>query len=136
MRIHVMGHRNVAAQAEELKKELGVHVWSTSTGKIRALMESYRDDPTTAKPAPTSQYSWSTSVFQTSNGLNWPPGTLTIFVYETWGLRFAIGRAQFPDLVVAAWLWVGSLEAARSGMTSQNMSQALLNEAKEIMWPI
>ena len=41
-----------------------------------------------------------------------------------------------PDLIVAGWLWVESLLAARGGMSSQNMSQALLNEAKEIMWPI
>jgi len=43
---------------------------------------------------------------------------------------------SFPDLIVAGWLWVESLLAARGGMSSQNMSQALLNEAKEIMWPI
>ena len=137
MRLHLVGHHTLAAQAETLKRELGVQPWSVAAGRIRALMEFFGDDPNSVKPAPTSQRSWSTAGFESPHGgPEWPRGDLTIFVYETWGLRFVIGRASFPDLVVAGWLWVDSLQAARGGMSSQNMSQALLNEAKEIMWPI
>jgi len=52
-------------------------------------------------------------------------------------LRFAIARVEVPgDAVIGALLLVETQAVAAKGLTSRNLSLALLAKVEELVWPI
>ena len=62
---------------------------------------------------------------------------VAIYVFEAWGLRFAIARVEVSDdAVIGALLLVETQAVAAKGLTSRNLSLALLAKVEELVWPI
>jgi len=80
-----------------------------AVARIRALLESFDEDPANLEPAPVAHQSWTQGVMlNVSRGearSTAVPAQVTIYIYEAWSLRFAIARVELPDdVVVGAWL--------------------------------
>jgi hypothetical protein len=107
-----------------------------AVAKIRALLESFDENPAWLEPAPAAQQRQWVTVFGEKRTVAWR-AEVTIYIYEAWGLRFAIARVELPnDTVVGALLMVETQAAAATGLASQNLSLALLRKVEELLWPI
>jgi hypothetical protein len=113
-----------------------------AVAKIRALLESFDEDPAELGPAPVDQVDWTEGIplnVQRNAGTTsrLVAGHVAIYVYEVWGLRFAIARVQFPgNAIVGAWLMVETRVAVATGLSSRNLSLALLAKVEELIWPV
>jgi hypothetical protein len=141
MPFRIIGHPDLEQQVAQV-------LWAdrrqgpVAVAKIRALLESFDEDPGEVEPAPVVRQTWNEGVtLQTKRdergSLSPVAAKVTIYVYEVWSLRFAVARVEFPEkAVVAAWLMVETQAAAAAGLTSQNLSLALLEQVQELIWPI
>jgi hypothetical protein len=142
MRFQVIGHPDLDAQVSDVLRADPVK-GPVRIARIRAVLESYDEDPSELEPAPVAQQSWvkGVTLYVQGEGDASPRPMLdvpvSIYVYEAWSLRFAIARVQLlEEFVVGAFLMVDTMEAAtKSKITSENLSLALLAKAEELTWP-
>lgn len=141
MRFRLIGHPDLEQQVPK------VFVADPKQGpvvvaKIRALLESFDENPAELEPAPVAQQNWTEGVRlkaqrdedSTSRSV---AGHVGIYVYEAWALRFAIARVELPgDSIVGAWLMVETRVSAATGLASRNLCLALLAKVEELVWPI
>ena len=141
MRFEVIGHPALEVQVAEVfaanRKDGPVAI-----ARIRGLLESFDEEPALLAPAPIAQANWGEGVALTGQGRQEVVpravhAPVCIYVYEAWQLRFAIARVEFLDgAVVAAWLMVETRSQAAHGISSGNLSMALLAKVEELLWPI
>ncbi|MGP0072527.1 MAG: hypothetical protein ACLPWF_11420 [Bryobacteraceae bacterium] len=140
MSFRLIGHPDLEQQVPKVFAEDPKH-GPVAVAKIRALIESFREDPAELAPAPVAQVEWTEGVrlnVQRSEDAksSLVAAHVTIYIYEDWGLRFAIARVEFPEhAVVGALLMVETQVAAATGLASQNLSVALLAKVEELIWP-
>src|SRR5271170_1409450 len=120
MRFRLIGHPDLEQQVPK------VFVANPKQGpvavaRIRALLESFDEDPAELEPAPAVQQEWTEGVtLDAQRGEDATSSAVAahvrIYIYEAWSLRFAIARVEFPgDAVVGAWLMVETRVAAATG---------------------
>jgi hypothetical protein len=112
-----------------------------AVAKIRALLESIDEGAADLEPAPVAQQSWEEVTVHAQSDdetTSRPvPAQVEIYVFEAWGLRFAIARVEVPgDAVIGALLLVETHAVAAKGLTSRNLNLALLAKVEELVWPI
>jgi hypothetical protein len=141
MTFRIIGHPDLDHQVPEVLAA-DPKRGPVAVAKIRALLESIDEGAADLEPAPVAQESWPTGVtvhVQRNNEASSRPvpAQVAIYVFEAWGLRFAIARVEVPgDAVVGALLLVETEEAAARGVGSRNLSLALLAKVEELVWPI
>jgi hypothetical protein len=140
MRFRLVGHPDVESQVPKVFAADPKN-GPVAVARIRALLESFDEDPAWLEPAPVAQQRWTQAVMLNASRdearAGAVPAHVTIYVYEAWSLRFAIARVMLPgDTVVGALLMVESQVAAATGVASQNLSLALLAKVEELIWPI
>jgi hypothetical protein len=141
MRFRIIGHPDLDEQVPQVLAA-DPKRGPVSVAKIRALLESIDEGAADLEPAPVAQQSWETGVKvhaqrddeETSRLVQ---AQVAIYIFEAWGLRFAIARIEVPgDAVVGAWLLVETQAVAVKGLASRNLSLALLAKVEELVWPI
>ena len=140
MRFRLVGHPDVESQVPKVFAADPKN-GPVAVARIRALLESFDEDPAWLEPAPVAQQRWTQAVMLNASRdearAGAVPAHVTIYVYEAWSLRFAIARVMLPgDTLVGALLMVESQVAAATGVASQNLSLALLAKVEELIWPI
>jgi hypothetical protein len=140
MRFRLVGHPDVESQVPKVFAADPKN-GPVAVARIRALLESFDEDPAWLEPAPVAQQRWTQAVMLNASRdearAGAVPAHVTIYVYEAWSLRFAIARVMLPgDTVGGALLMVESQVAAATGVASQNLSLALLAKVEELIWPI
>jgi hypothetical protein len=140
MRFRLVGHPDVESQVPKVFAADPKN-GPVAVARIRALLESFDEDPAWLEPAPVAQQRWTQAVMLNASRdearAGAVPAHVTIYVYEAWSLRFAIARVMLPgDTVVGALLMVESQVAAATGVATQNLSLALLAKVEELIWPI
>jgi hypothetical protein len=141
MRFRIIGHPDLDEQVPQVLAADPKH-GPVAVAKIRALLESIDEGGANLEPAPVAQQSWDTGVIvpaqRDDEATSRPvPAQVAIYVFEAWGLRFAIGRVEIPgDAVVGALLLVETQAMAAKGLASRNLSLALLAKVEELVWPI
>jgi hypothetical protein len=141
MRFRIIGHPDLDEQVSQVLAA-DPKRGPVSVAKIRALLESIDEGAADLAPAPVAQQSWETgvTVHAQRDDEETPrpvPAQVAIYVFEAWGLRFAIARIEVPgDAVVGAWLLVETQAIAAKGLASRNLSLALLAKVEELVWPI
>lgn len=141
MRFRIIGHPDLDQQVPRVLAA-DPKQGPVAVAKIRALLESIDEGAADLEPAPVAQQGWATGV--TVHGQREEeaisrvvPAQVAIYVFEAWGLRFAIARVEVPgDTVVGALLLVETQAAAAKGLASRNLSLALLAKVEELVWPI
>jgi hypothetical protein len=140
MQFRLIGHPDLESQVPKVfaadPKQGPVAV-----ARIRALLESFDENPAWLEPSPVAQHRWTQAVMLNASRDEVPVGLVsarvTIYVYEAWSLRCAIARVELPgDVVIGAWLMVETRAAAAKGLASQNLTLALLAKVEELVWPI
>jgi hypothetical protein len=140
MRFRLIGHPDLESQVPKVLAADPKH-GPVAVARIRALLESFQEDPGELAPAPVAQAEWTEGLrLNVQRGedatVSLVAARVTIYIYEAWSLRFAIARVEFPgDTVVGALLMVESQVAAAKGLASQNLSLALLAKVEELIWP-
>jgi hypothetical protein len=141
MRFRIIGHPDLDQQVPQVLAA-DPKQGPVAVAKIRALLESIDEGAADLEPAPVAQQDWATGVTvygqreeeATSRVV---PAQVAIYVFEAWGLRFAVARVEVPgDTVVGALLLVETQAAAAKGLASRNLSLALLAKVEELVWPI
>jgi len=141
MRFRIIGHPGLDQQVPQIFAADPKH-GPVAIAKIRALLESFDENPADLEPAPVAQQSWVQGVTvqvqrDEDASSSAVAAEVAIYVYEAWALRFALARVQLPgDVVVGAWLMVESHVVAAAGIATRNLSLALLSKVEELVWPI
>jgi len=141
MRFRIIGHPDLDQQVPQVLAA-DPKQGPLAVAKIRALLESIDEGAADLEPAPVAQQSWDTGVTvhaqRDDEAISGPvPAQVAIYVFEAWGLRFAIARVEvLGDAVVGALLLVETQAVAAKGLTSRNLSLALLAKVEELVWPI
>jgi hypothetical protein len=139
MRFRLVGHPDLESQVPKVFAADPKN-GPVAVARIRALLESFDEDPAWLEPAPVAQHRWAQAVMLHASRdearAGAVPGHVTIYIYEAWSLRFAVARVTLPgDTVVGALLMVQTQVAAARDITSQNLALALLAKAEELIWP-
>ena len=134
MRFRLIGHPDLESQVPKVFAADPKH-GPVAVAKIRALLESFDEDPAWLEPTPVAQQTQWVTLWDEARSVAWQ-ADVTIYIYEAWGLRFAIARVTLPgDRVVGALLMVETQAAAARDITSQNLALALLAKVEELIWP-
>lgn len=140
MTLRIIGHPDLEGQVRDVfaadPKRAPVAV-----ARIRALLESFDEDPLELEPRPVANEHWSEGIAldaqRNHEAIRKVEAAVAIYIYEAWALRFAIAQVRFPpNTVVGAWLMVETQAAASAGLTSHNLSLALLGKVQELIWPV
>ena len=140
MRFRIIGHPDLDEQVPQVLAA-DPKQGPVAVAKIRGLLESVDEGAGVLGTAPVAQQSWEgvTVHAQRENEATTRPvpAQVAIYIFEAWGLRFAIARVEVPgDAVTGALLLVETQAAAAKGLTSRNLSLALLAKIEEMVWPI
>jgi hypothetical protein len=141
MAFRLIGHTDLGQQVDKVK-EADPKNGPVAVAKIRGLLDFFDEDPAELEPVPVAQQEWSAGIALNvqrgeGGGSSSVAAHVAIYIYEAWGLRFAIARVRFPgDVVVGAWLMVETRFAAEKGLASRNLCLALLAKVEELIWPI
>ena len=141
MRFRIIGHPDLDQQVPQVLAA-DPKQGPVAVAKIRALLESIDEGAADLEPAPVAQQDWATGVAvhgqrEEEAISRVVPAQVAIYVFEAWGLRFAIARVEVPgDTVVGALLLVETQSASAKGLASRNLSLALLAKVEELVWPI
>jgi hypothetical protein len=141
MRFRIIGHPDLDEQVPQVLAA-DPKQGPVAVAKIRGLLESIDEGAADLEPAPVAQQSWETGVMVHArrDGEATPTpvsAQVAIYVFEAWRLRFAMARIEVPgEAVVGAWLLVETQAAAAKGLTSRNLSLALLAKVEELIWSI
>jgi hypothetical protein len=140
MRFRIIGHPDLDEQVPRVLAADPKH-GPVAVAKIRGLLESIDEGAGDLGPAPVAQQSWEgVTVYaqHEDEATSRPvPAQVAIYIFEAWGLRFAIARVEVPgDAVTGALLLVETQATAARGLTSRNLSLALLAKVEELIWPI
>jgi hypothetical protein len=119
MRFRLIGNPDLEQQVPKVF-EADPKQGPVAVAKIRALLESFDEDPAELEPAPVSQQDWPEGVRVNARrdedaASRSVAAHVTIYIYEAWALRFAIARVVF---------------------SSRNLCLALLAKVEELVWPI
>jgi hypothetical protein len=141
MTFELIGHPDLEDQVQTVFR-VDPKEGPVAVARIRALLESFDDDPDLLEPAPVERHSWTEGVIlnvqRAQDARPWQmlDAKVGIYVYEEWKLRFAIAQVEFPgNAIVGAWLLVEPQAAAAAGIASRNLCQSLLVQVQEITWP-
>jgi hypothetical protein len=139
MQFRLIGHPDLESQVPKVFAADPKH-GPVAVARIRALLESFDEDPSWLEPAPLAQQAWTQAVMlnvsRDEARIGAVPAHVGIYIYEAWSLRFAIARVMLPgDTVVGGLLMVESQAAAATGIASRNLSLALLAKVEEMVWP-
>src|ERR1700690_3641654 len=98
MRFRLIGHPDLEQQVPKVF-EVDPKQGPVAVAKIRALLESFDEDPAELEPAPVAQQEWPEGVRLNARRDDDATARLvaahvTIYIYEAWGLRFAIARVM------------------------------------------
>lgn len=141
MPFRIIGHPDLDVQVPQVLSA-DPKQGPVAVAKIRALLESIDEGAADLEPAPVAQQTWETGVTvhaqRDDEATPRPvPVQVVIYVFQAWGLRFAIARVEVPgDAVVGALLLVESEAVAAKGLTSRNLCLASLAKVEELVWPI
>jgi hypothetical protein len=141
MRFRIIGHPDLDEQVPQVLAA-DPKQGPVAVAKIRGLLESIDEGAADLEPAPVAQQSWETGVMVHARRDDEATPTpvsaqVAIYVFEAWRLRFAMARIEVPgEAVVGAWLLVETQAAAAKGLTSRNLSLALLAKVEELIWSI
>jgi hypothetical protein len=140
MQFRVIGHPDLDEQVP-LVLAADPKQAPVAVAKIRGLLESIDEGAGDLGTAPVAQQSWegvTVNAQREEEAIPRPVAAqVAIYIFEAWGLRFAIARVEVPgDTVVGALLLVETQAVAAKGLTSRNLSLALLSKVEELLWPI